>query len=475
MASDDSDDDVTVLDGPSRFTAKDLNEMIEGVIADNPDACNKFLVRTPEIMAAQAKKNAAKKTPKRKRKDSDDTGNEDKPPSKRKAEAKEETSDTDEPPAKITYYINIAKPAPPAPKKRGAPKANDDDTLQKGPILLPVTASYNDLLSAIASELPCLVQNINQSKIFWKTKKPANGEKSPLGKAVGYEAMVDDVKGVKGKASRPWETKDSPPPTFDYSELERAGPNDSVMEQKISFNNATRAERAKLEEAYPIGNDPRWPNLRIYQQPLTGFCFDLNKTRLDVWAASMSQNLTDHKTAPASRFFDAQQRIKNIPSMTIAPAPAAGDAPPPPAPAIPAAPPPATPTPALSITDIFLASIMSNGGISSLFPQLSSAHTATPPATNPAIAPPAPPPPRSAPASPMKRHNVSLDQFCEHYGLAEGDSSLLKDVGFRPGDKTTSALDEELRNASFTIFSWRRIHDANVRFKGDLASGMFDG
>ncbi|KAK7037158.1 hypothetical protein R3P38DRAFT_3183284 [Favolaschia claudopus] len=410
----------------TRFTAKDLNGMIEGVIADNPDvpphkACNKFLVKTPEIMAAQAKKNASKKTTKRKRKDSNDVGNEDKPPSKRKAKAKEEISDTDEPPPpKITYYINIAKPAPPTYEKARCER----------PIILPVTAPYDELLSAIASELPCLVQNINQSKILWKTKKPASGEKSPLGKAIGYEAMVDDV---KKKASRvvvlymPPPTKPmddpTPTPTFDYSELERAGPSDSVMEQKT----------------YPIGNDPRWPTLRIYQQPLTGFCFDLNKTRLD------SQNLTDHKTAPASRFFDAQQRIKNISSApaTLNDTAAAVENAAPPAPAITAAPPAATPTPALSITDIFLASLMSNGGIPSLFPRLSTAHPAPLPAANTVITPPAPAPTRSAPPSPIKRHSVSLDQFCEHYGLTEGDTSLLKDVGFRPGDKTTSALLQE--------------------------------
>ncbi|KAK6969285.1 hypothetical protein R3P38DRAFT_3229228 [Favolaschia claudopus] len=348
-------------------------------------ACNKFLVKTPEIMAAQAKKNASKKTTKRKRKDSNDKF----PTRTSLLRPRSHTTSTSQSP-------------PPPPTKKRAAKANDDDTLQKGPIIPPVTAPYDELLAAIASELPCLVQNINQSKILWKTKKPASGEKSPLGKAIGYEAMVDDV---KKKASRvvvlymPPPTKPmddpTPTPTFDYSELKHAGPSDSVMEQKISFNNATRAERAKLEETYPIGNDPRWPTLRIYQQPLTGFCFDLNKTRLD------SQNLTDHKTAPASRFFDAQQRIKNISSApaTLNNTAAAVENAAPPAPAITAAPPAATPTPALSITDIFLASLMSNGGIPSLFPRLLTAHPAPLPAANTVITPPAPAPTRSAPPS----------------------------------------------------------------------------
>ncbi|KAK7037181.1 hypothetical protein R3P38DRAFT_3481279 [Favolaschia claudopus] len=513
MVSSDSDEDVTVVEGPSQLSASDLDAMIEGVIADHPagillysvlpgallstlfKACNKFLVRTPEVMAAQAKK-AEKKAAKRKRASEEtDTAaaTETKPPAKRRSKTKAPAADSDEPPPSITYYIKIPKEAP-APTKKRTPKPTEDDTLQKGPFILPMSASYLDLLSAIATELPCLVENINQSKIMWKTKKPLTGDKFPLGKAVGYAAMVEELKGKAERVvilfmpppNKPmeepmlWETEEAPPPTFDYSELERAGPSGSIAEQKISFNASTRTERAKLEEKYPIGNDPRWPNLRVYHQPETGYFFDLNATRLGVWAASMSQKLTDEKTAPASRFFDAQQRIKNIPPMpsalhnssletTVTPlAPAV------PVPAIPAPAPVPAPAPTLSMTDIFLASLMSGGGLPALFPQLSPANHASTPAGVPAIPSPSLSQPRSAPPSPVKRHNVQLDQFCDLYGFAEGDASLLKDVGFRPGDKTPSTLDDELQKAGFTIFSWRRIHNANVRFKGDLASGVFD-
>jgi hypothetical protein len=69
---------------------------------------------------------------------------------------------------------------------------------------------------------------------------------------------------------------------------------------------------------------------------------------------------------------------------------------------------------------------------------------------------------------------VTVDQFCDIYGLEDDDAVLLKEVRFRPGDQTTPTVDEELKSMGFTVFSWRRIHNANMKFKADLAAGMHD-
>jgi hypothetical protein len=74
----------------------------------------------------------------------------------------------------------------------------------------------------------------------------------------------------------------------------------------------------------------------------------------------------------------------------------------------------------------------------------------------------------------LKRHTVSLAQFADDYNLEDGDTALLAEVGFRPGDPTEATLDEELKKVGFTFFSWKRIHAANVRFKADLAAARFD-
>jgi hypothetical protein len=47
----------------------------------------------------------------------------------------------------------------------------------------------------MAAELPCRKENINETKITWKPKKPKNGEKLPLGKDTGYKAMVTEMEG----------------------------------------------------------------------------------------------------------------------------------------------------------------------------------------------------------------------------------------------------------------------------------------
>lgn len=164
---------------------------------------------------------------------------------------------------------------------------------------------------------------------------------------------------------------------------------------------------------------------------------------------------------PNSRFFDADQRIKNITSITVAAKPVT-------APAL-VAPAPAPSAPAsLSISDLLIASLLSqNGGLANLFQ----------PAASSLVHPPATPAPqnRTAPPSPVKRHSVTVEKFCERYDIDDMDCVRLKDVGFRPGDVTETKLDDELKAAGFTLFSWKRIHFANQLFKADLAAGLFDG
>ncbi|KAJ7791994.1 hypothetical protein B0H14DRAFT_2624500 [Mycena olivaceomarginata] len=106
----------------------------------------------------------------------------------------------------------------------------------------------------------------------------------------------------------PWKTGDDndvKPVQFDYSELEPTGAADSIQQQQVlffyfdphaegtygvqlSFNKATKEERAILEEKYPIGNHPDIdPNKRIYHDKKTGFYYDLNSTRMGVWSSAM--------------------------------------------------------------------------------------------------------------------------------------------------------------------------------------------
>ncbi|KAJ7761695.1 hypothetical protein B0H16DRAFT_1809759 [Mycena metata] len=221
---------------------------------------------------------------------------------------------------------------------------------------------------------------------------------------------------------------------------------------------------------YPIGNHPSFPQLRVYQQPNTRFLFELNNSHMGVWSAGMGAGTADVTTPPASRFFDAGQRIKITPA-TAAPAPATA-----PAPTLAPAFAPPQPSSSTSLTDILLATLLAqNGGGGMSRSERNSKYRTHPqyPAKwdqkseGKGM-------PRTAPPSPVKHHSVTLEGFCVLYSIQDADHALLNAVGFLPGDQTESTLNDDLRGAGFTIFGWKCVHNANVRFKADLAAGRFD-
>lgn len=129
----------------------------------------------------------------------------------------------------------------------------------------------------------------------------------------------------------------------------------------------------------------------------------------------------------------------------------------------------------MPIPDLFIASLLlQNGGLTALFPGFQQRAPATP--NEPTTARPSTPPTALQPSlpSPIKRHSVTTDQFGELYEIDNKDVALLKEIGFKPGDLTDSTLDKDLKEAGFTIFSWKRVHLANLRFKADLVAGNFD-
>ncbi|KAJ7740895.1 hypothetical protein DFH07DRAFT_778218 [Mycena maculata] len=383
MVTGDSDDDT-------RYADNDVTGMIGAVIVEHPEAAHKFLVTTPSLMAkaVKARSTATKRKATTADLDSDDDA---KPKPKPKGKAKKEKAETDdeEPPAVITYYISIPKPA--VLKKRGTmSKAADDDSLQKGPFSLLITAPYSSLLSAIATALPCRRENINESKIVWKPKKLKNAEKLPLGKEDGYKVMISDMEDKAMSAwqvllympppakpmedKTPWETNGTPEPAFDYSELEPTLPSDSLYAQKQLFNKTTKEERTKLEEMYPVGNFPQFPDIRVYRDKTTGFYYELNSTRIGIWSSSMAQGHTDEKIPPPSKFFDTKQRIKTVPAAPIV-TPAIVQAPP--IPAVPAVPAPTAPP---SFSDLMFAHLLmqsgGGSGLGALLPQFNPAPAA---------------------------------------------------------------------------------------------------
>ncbi|KAJ7110691.1 hypothetical protein C8R44DRAFT_743147 [Mycena epipterygia] len=286
MSGGDSDD-VTVLD-PPQLADNDVNGMILAVARDNPAAALKFRVTTPSIVAKQkkAQEHQEKRASTRRKPEANAEGS-------RSKKAKKAESDDEEAIPSITYYINIPKLSVPARTKRGS-KATEDDILQKGPFSLRATDSYEKRLSAIATELPCREENINESKILWKPKKPKNARtNSCSAKQKEMRVKKDDVRTAYlfmpppmklVDDELPWDTDEALVPKFDYSELEPTGVSDTIEQQKLQKPNA------ELEETYPIGNYPNFPHLRVYFDPQTKLYYELNATHLGIWSSAMIDN-----------------------------------------------------------------------------------------------------------------------------------------------------------------------------------------
>jgi hypothetical protein len=58
------------------------------------------------------------------------------------------------------------------------------------------------------------------------------------------------------------------------------------MEEQMTFDQTNSTYRAQLETKYPINNHALYPGKRIYLDE-QGHAFELNMTRLDIWAAHL--------------------------------------------------------------------------------------------------------------------------------------------------------------------------------------------
>ncbi|KAJ6605436.1 hypothetical protein DFH09DRAFT_1067701 [Mycena vulgaris] len=488
MATIDIDSDLDILP---------VDQMIQEVIRENPTGA--FL---PGVLAAnltiqqrrrtnQLRKDEEKKKKKKRKQLTEDehevSGSRTKKPKARKSKPANDDEDEDDDEDKnvpFTIYVDVLEPPLPTSSRNPSANRRVGKTMTSSSVDPYTKDSYSYFLSKLAEVLPCHVDNIHQSKVKWKPQKPANGKLLPIGGATGYEAIQDAMRektkervilinmpAPAAPMDEPtaWVTgvEEKPAPAFDYLALKREDSMNSFQQQKTTFNDAIKTEKEKLEAEYPIGNNPLFPELRVYYDPKTKYYFDLTPTKMGVWASHMLQGKAEVKTAPASRLFDANQRIKNVPGQAPGSAfPITAFA----APAAPAAPAPLAPAPALSLLDLLLASLLGQqgGGLGALFPHLNtgaaplSAHRSTP--TSPVKHIP----------SPVKRHNVTAEEFCAQYNIKDTDCTRLKDVEFRPSDHTDSKLDDCLKEAGFTFFGWKRIHQANTQFKADLAGGLFD-
>ena len=154
-------------------------------------------------MKKQQKTQKAKesRTPKKRKKLED--SDEDLAPPSRKGKKKAKAVDEDDNTISLTGYIRVLKPTPALPPSRPRarqPKANPETLyITRGPFKFSSNCSFDDFLSILSQTLPCPSANIVLDKTEWKPQTPANRAMLPLGGAVGFEVLQEQISECKDK------------------------------------------------------------------------------------------------------------------------------------------------------------------------------------------------------------------------------------------------------------------------------------
>ncbi|KAJ7658086.1 hypothetical protein B0H14DRAFT_3704402 [Mycena olivaceomarginata] len=341
----DDDEDITPM------------ESVRKLVKEKPEL-GKWFVSSPALMKQQEKARQANERKKKKRKDrnteEDDEENDDPEPVKKKGKKKVKPLDDDEP-LFLTCYV----------RKNRRPRLSMSP-VDRSSFLR--TATLNTSSPSLLTPLPCPATHIILDKTEWKPQTPANRLPLPLGGQVGFDVLQEQISLTKDKTviiimpgpRKPaddapfWDTgtdgggSEAGPSIapaaakkeFDFTELEVTNVEESVAQQKVSFDQNVAPYVDELKERWPVNEAGK----RIYTDE-NGYMWDLSTLRLSVWGAHMARGTATLDKPPVSAQFDIRYRLKAQPVAAI-PAPV-------PAPHIPA------PVAAPSATDQLLAMALS--------------------------------------------------------------------------------------------------------------------
>jgi len=82
----------------------------------------------------------------------------------------------------------------------------------------------------------------------------------------------------------------------------------------------------------------------------------------------------------------------------------------------------------------------------------------------------------SGPLSPTKVPRISLEQFCDHYGILDENKVHLMKLGYIPGNRNIKTLDRAdwKDDAGFPTLTWQSILETHDRFLADIKDGVWD-
>ncbi|KAJ7714555.1 hypothetical protein B0H14DRAFT_2644410 [Mycena olivaceomarginata] len=302
--------------------------MIRSIVTKNPRA-SKWMVMSPALMKEKEKQQKRKKQrqdkkaeKKRQREDEDDTDDDDMPKAKKKGKKKADNEDDPRlPPVELTGYIHILKPTPTLPSRSRTKPKPESLYIKRGPFQFMFNCSFNTFDTSIAKTLPCSASHLVLEKTEWKPQTPANRASLPLGGNIGFEVLQkqicvtkdkiviitmpgpqkpaedapsnerrqfwptnddsDDSSGAGGSAG-PSKTAHGAKQEFDFAELEATSTEESVAEQKLSFDKAVAPHVEELKERWPENDAGK----RIYPDD-KGFQWELTPIQLNIWGSHM--------------------------------------------------------------------------------------------------------------------------------------------------------------------------------------------
>ncbi|KAJ7632068.1 hypothetical protein B0H17DRAFT_1217592 [Mycena rosella] len=490
MSDGDDPDYRALADEDDQLEDNNLDGMLHQLMVQKPHL-NKWMVSTPEVEAKKAKARKTKEQRKPKCKaptaDSEDDDVVSKPNKKGKHQ-----EDSDNPRIELTGYIHVMKPTSTVASSscgRSKPKA-ESFYIQRGPFQFTSHCNYEAFLSLMAATLPCPDGHIVLDKVEWKPQTPANCSPLPLGGAIGYKVLMNQISKSKDKIviiSMPgpkkpadnapfWSTTedDAVPPvapsgasdrqnntasstdnSFDFAELEASSTEGSVGEQKMRFESAVGPKVEALKEHWPLNDSGKW----IYTDKV-GFQWELTPIRLSVWGAHLACGSATLDEAPLSGQFNISNRIKHTAASTnhVAAPTIIPNAP---------APPPASPSNAERLMEMLTMSMLHQN-------QQQQQSNALVPITNqPLVIPVAA---ASAPQSPVKPCHcfVPLEEFCSFYGIMPCPERLQK-LEYKPGDTGIVKLTHEDWNefAGFPSLTWQKVLDKHRQFVKDAHGGLW--
>ncbi|KAJ3832381.1 hypothetical protein F5878DRAFT_666626 [Lentinula raphanica] len=311
--------------------------------------------------------------------------------------------------------------------------------------------------------------------MYYQAQVPKNSSELPVGNAAAFKAMLQSFSKKKSSSNMSiWVRLDKPiyhdeafwdtgegisDQHFDYSTAE--APDSSLTStlgaQKASFDEASKPHLQILHETYPVGNKPVFgTNIRVFTNS-TGDSWELNDMRLNVWASHMARKTAgvDEHHPPSSTWFDHGNCIKITPTPSVPPAlppyPLATTSAP-----VPSLP-PAQPDFRDRLLDIMLLKLMGGDVHASLLSATSA------------------PLPPSLPTSPARLSRISLEAFCNHYGISEIDQERLAELEYRPGNPAIELLEAaEWTAVGFKCLSWAEIVNTHKRFLKDVKTGLWN-